>query len=115
MLARLRKWPCVDEMEARQRDVLARLIESEFSGELFGTMIDEDGGAFGYVFAKGAYLPELSGGLLSGILVTRLTGDETVFRAYLRHQPEGVMVLDEEEKELCLHNIETALVLRERE
>lgn len=113
ILERLRVWPCRDEIEARQRDALAQQIESEFAGELFGTTIDEHGGAFGYVIAKNAYLPELSGGPLSGVFVTRLTGDEAVFRAYLRHQPEGVMVLDEKEKELCFHNIEAALLLGE--
>lgn len=115
ILERLRRWPCRDEIEVRQRDVLARQIESEFAGELCGTMADEDGSTIGYVIAKSAYLPKLSGSPLSGVFVTRLTWNEAVFRAYLRQQPKRIIVLDEEEKELCLHNIEAALVLGENQ
>lgn len=115
ILERLRRWPCRDEIEVRQRDVLAQQIKSEFAGELCGTMADEDGSTIGYVIAKSAYLPKLSGGPLSGVFVIRLTGDEAVFRAYLRQQPKRIIVLNEKEKELCLHNIEAALVLGENQ
>lgn len=115
VLDRLRQQQGKDEMEKLQLQVLEKVIESGFSSNAIGTMVDQFGVKFGYIFLQSAYFPELSGELLTGVLVMRLQETEAGFVKYARKQLEHVEVLDEEQKEVCLSNIEAAMILRENE
>lgn len=102
-------------VERYQLMVLEKMVESDFTIDHVGTMVDELGCEIGYIFLKSAYLAEPGGQLLTGIFVTRISGDSRAFLHYARQQLEGGGVLSEEEKKVCLRNIEAACILREEE
>lgn len=106
---RLRELPGRDEMERIQREVLALLIENDFTGSVAGTAIRSDNRMYGYFFAKAAYLRGCDGGVTGGLLVSRLDGDPHVWHMYLRRLPRWEHALTEEEKDRCLQSIEIEL------
>lgn len=112
VLTLLRQQQGKDAIERLEMKVLKMMVESEFASDHVGTMVDELGVQFGYIFLQSAYFPELSGELFSGIFVTRIFGSDASFLGYARQQLEHVAVLDEEQKKVCLRNIQTAAVLR---
>lgn len=99
-------------VERWQLMVLEKLVESDFAIDHVGTMVDEFGCKFGYIFLKSAYLAEPGSKLLAGVFTTRISGDGRTFLHYASEQFEGGGVLGEEEKEMCLRNIEAAGILR---
>lgn len=101
--------------ERWQLMALEKMVKSDFTIDHVGTMVDELGCEIGYIFLKSAYLAEPSGQLLAGVFVTRISGDSRDFLHYARQQLEGSSVLSEEEKKVCLRNIEAACVLRKNE
>ena len=112
VLAALREQRCEGAIQRLELRVLEMMVESEFASDHVGTLVDERGVQFGYIFLQSAYFPELSGELFSGIFVTRIFGSDASFLGYARQQLEHVAVLDEEQKKVCLCNIEAAAVLR---
>ena len=109
ILAALRETPCEDDIQRLQKQVLVKLIESGFTTKLAGTETDEVFGLFAYMILKGAMLLEIGSSPIEGILILRMTGPDAMMDAYLVHQLECLGVFSDDEKELCLDNIEKAL------
>lgn len=110
ILADLMAQKCKNRNEKMSKRILTKLIESDFGIDLAGTEADEAGGLFGYVIHKPTMLEEFGGGLFVGILVFPLEVSDSVTLTYMREQFECVEIFNDDEKELCLNNVEQALI-----
>lgn len=109
VLAKLLEQKSENQIERISNLVLVKLIESDFGIDLAGAITDETGSLFGYVIHKPTMLKEFDSGIFAGILVFCLEVSDTVSAAYLGGKLESLKVFNEDEKELCLNNIEQAL------
>ena len=110
ILADLMAQKCENRNEEMSKRVLTKLIESDFGIDLAGTETDETGSLFGYVIHKPTMLEKFSGGLFVGILVFPLQVSDSITLAYIGEQLERIEVFGDDEKELCLNNIEQTLI-----
>ena len=108
ILTKLRQQPCEDSIEAVQRLVLERMVESDLALDLIGTIVDESGSVFFYSMCKAAFLSEFFDGELTGILVSRTFAEEPTTGLYIAHKLNRGCVLSEEEKQLFLKRLEKA-------
>lgn len=115
VLAALRNRHCEDGIEKIQKMMLEKLVESEFSIDLIGTVTDEVGKPIVYIFSKEALLSEFFGGKMSCVMVYRTERIDAATRLYFAHQLKRIGKLSEDEKELALNRIVNALLIGENE
>lgn len=109
-LALLREQQCEYEWEKDVRLVLQKLLESELTIDLVGTIIDEAGHLIMYAINKQALLSEFCGGVLSYVAVHRIAGVDCALALYMAHQQERIGRFLQEELEFAYERIVNSLL-----
>ena len=112
-LALLRERQCEDKWEQDDRLVLTKLIESDLTIDLVGTITDEFGHLIMYVINKQALLSEFCGGVFSYIVTNRISGVDRSLALYMAHQKERIGRFLQEELELAYEHIINSLLMSE--
>ena len=114
-LALLREQRCECNWEKDAKLVLTKLVESDLSIDLFGTVTDEVGQLIMYVVNKQALLSEFCGGVFSYLVVNRISGVDRPLALYMAHQKERIGVFLQEELEMGYERIINSLLMSENQ
>ena len=112
-LALLREQRCESNWEKDMQLVLTKLVESDLTIDLVGTISDEVGQLIMYIINKQALLSEFCGGVFSYIVVNRISGVDQALALYMAHKLERAGTFLEEELELGYERIIHSLLVSE--
>ena len=112
-LALLREQQCECRWEKDAQIVLTKLVESDLSIDLVGTVTDESGQLIMYIINKQALLSEFCGGVFSYLVINRISGVDRSLALYMAHQKERIGRFLQEELELGYEHIINSLLMSE--
>lgn len=112
-LTLLREQQAESNWEKDAKFVLTKLVESDLTIDLVGTVTDEFGQLIMYVINKQALLSEFCGGVFSYIVVNRISGVDRALALYMAHQKERIGRFLQEELELAYEHIVNSLLMSE--
>ena len=112
-LTLLREQRAESNWEKDAKFVLTKLVESDLTIDLVGTVTDEFGQLIMYVINKQALLSEFCGGVFSYIVVNRISGVDRALALYMAHQKERIGRFLQEELELAYEHIVNSLLMSE--
>lgn len=113
VLTLLREQQCEYGWEQDIRLVLTKLVESDLSIDLVGTVTDEAGQLIMYIINKQTLLSEFCGGVFSYIVTNRISGVDRPLALYMAHQKERIGRFLQEELELVYEHIINSLLMSE--
>ena len=112
-LALLREQQCESKWEKDARLVLTKLVETDLTIDLVGTITDEAGQLIMYIINKQALLSEFCGGVFSYLVVNRIERVDRALGLYMAHQKERIGAFLQEELELGYEHIIHSLLASE--
>ena len=113
VLAALREQQCECRWEKDMQLVLTKLVESDLTIDLVGTISDEAGQMIMYIINKHALLSEFCGGVFSYLVVNRICGVDRALALYMTHEKERIGGFLKEELELAYEHIINSLLMSE--
>lgn len=114
-LTLLREQQCECRWERDVQLVLSKLLESDLTIDLVGTITDEFGHQIMYIVNKQALLSEFCGGVFSYIVTNRISGVDRPLALYMAHQKERIGRFLQEELELAYEHIINSLLMSKDE
>ena len=110
-LALLREQRCESRWEKDYQLVLTKLVESDLTMDLVGTIRDEAGQMIMYIINKQALLSEFCGGVFSYLVANRICGVDRALALYMMHKKERIGGFLKEELELAYEHIINSLLV----
>lgn len=104
-----------DEITKMRVSILKLAVESGFSCDKVGAVVDKSGELYMYCIATGGFLTKIVGSPLTHISVHRIYAIERQTLAYIRKSAQQLDVLSDDQKQFCIDNIKQALALSENQ